>query len=186
MIKNYKKKYNENGELIESSFTLDVGNILLNSAIRTTKEFLDKHESELSEESKKELSKILAELIMDKMSEAPKVKQDFCNVKREKKTGNQVQLAHNLSEEIFDKPYYSRKFDGKRMYVLDGKPYTRNNKECTIPPIEHITNELSTLEFINDFVLDGECLYFDKNGKEDFKKVVSLTSRTERSKNCAK
>lgn len=196
-IKNYKKKYNENGELIESSFSLDVGNIILNTTIKTLKEFLEKHdESEFKDGKRKELEEQLNALLeLQKIEGAGDyflaqnskhcVKKDFHNVKRKKSSANKVQLAHNFSGKNFDNPYYSRKFDGKRMYILNGKPYSRTNKECSLEPIEHITNELSTLNFIDDYVLDGECLYFDKNGKEDFKKVISLTSRDKRSKDCS-
>lgn len=106
-----------------------------------------------------------------------KVWSDFCN-------DLQVQLANKFTGKNFDNPYYSRKFDGKRQYIMDCEPYSRTNKKCSLAPIQHIINELSTVKGINDIILDGECLYFDENGKEDFQKGISLTSKDERSEEC--
>lgn len=96
----------------------------------------------------------------------------------------QVQLANKFTGKVFENPYYSRKFDGKRLYIMDCKPYSRTNKECSIKPIQHLIDELSKIKGINDIVLDGENLYFDENGKEDFQKGISLTSKDERSPEC--
>lgn len=102
---------------------------------------------------------------------------DFCN-------DLQVQLANKFTGKMFENPYYSRKFDGKRMYIMDGMPYSRTNKKCSFAPISHIINELKKIKGINDVVLDGECLYFDENGNEDFQKGISLTSKDDRKEEC--
>lgn len=106
-----------------------------------------------------------------------KVWSDFCN-------DMQVQLANKFNGKMFENPYFSRKFDGKRMYVMDGMPFSRTNKKCSVKPIEHILNELNKIASINEVVLDGECLYFDEYGNEDFQKGISLTSKDERENGC--
>lgn len=106
-----------------------------------------------------------------------KVWNDFCN-------DLQVQLANKFTGKEFKNPFYSRKFDGKRMYIMNGKPYSRTNKICSIPPISHILEQLNGVLNIDKIVLDGECLYFDKDGKEDFQKGISLTSKDERTSEC--
>lgn len=108
----------------------------------------------------------------------------------------QVQLAHKHTKEHFENGLYSRKFDGKRMYVLDGVAYSRANKVCRQAPIQHILDELE--EFITttrpkiqaefgitiDNVFDGEVLYFEEGFAEDFKRTISLTSRIDRHPDC--
>lgn len=106
-----------------------------------------------------------------------KVWDDFCN-------DLQVQLANKFTGKEFENPFYSRKFDGKRMYIMDGTPYSRTNKICSIPPISHILEQLNEMNGINSVVLDGECLYFDEMGKEDFQKGISLTSKDNRTEEC--
>lgn len=90
----------------------------------------------------------------------------------------QVQLAKKVDNKFkgFDSPYYSRKFDGKRMYILDGKGYSRTNKLCYQDPIKHIINEINEIDPIQHFVFDGELLYFNKDGVEDFSKGISLSN----------
>lgn len=106
-----------------------------------------------------------------------KVWKDFCIT-------FQVQLANKFTGKEFENPFYSRKFDGKRQYIMNGLPYSRTNKLCSIPPIQHILDELKDKKSIEDIILDGECLYFDENGKEDFQKGISLTSKEERTEDC--
>lgn len=100
---------------------------------------------------------------------------NFCNAP-------QVQLAENYDGTVFKNGLYSRKFDGKRMYIMDGVAYSRSNKPCKVAPIQHILNQLPF--YTKDIVLDGEILYFDKDGNEDFQKGISLTSSDERSVDC--
>jgi DNA ligase-1 len=100
---------------------------------------------------------------------------DFCNKP-------EVQLAENYKGEIFTNGLYSRKFDGKRMYIMDGVAYSRSNKPCKIAPIQHILQQLPL--YMRTTVLDGEILYFDDKGNEDFQKGISLTSSDERTLDC--
>ena len=105
-----------------------------------------------------------------------KVWPDFC-------FNPQVQLANKIKEQVFKNGFYSRKFDGKRQYILNGVPYSRTNKPCSTAPIQHILSQFN--DYVKDkVVLDGECLYFDKDGNEDYKKGISLTSRDERLPEC--
>lgn len=106
-----------------------------------------------------------------------RVWEDFCN-------DLQVQLANKFNGKMFENPYYSRKFDGKRVYIMDCVPYSRTNKKCSLAPMSHIIGELQKMTGINDVVLDGECLYFDENGNEDFQKGISLTSKDDREEEC--
>lgn len=100
---------------------------------------------------------------------------NFCN-------SPEVQLAENYDGTVFENGLYSRKFDGKRMYIMDGKAYSRSNKPCKVAPIQHILQQLPF--YVKDLVLDGEILYFDRDGHEDFQKGISLTSSDERSVDC--
>ena len=100
----------------------------------------------------------------------------------------QVQLAKPYDHKYLTKfnglGYYSRKFDGKRMYYLDDIAYSRDNKICRPAPIAHITAQISACCELRDFVTDGEVLYFNEDYSENFKKAISLTSRIERSPEC--
>ena len=100
----------------------------------------------------------------------------------------QVQLAKPYDHKYLTKfnglGYYSRKFDGKRMYYLDDIAYSRDNKICRPAPIAHITAQISACRELSDFVTDGEVLYFNEDYSENFKKAISLTSRIERSPEC--
>lgn len=99
----------------------------------------------------------------------------------------QVQLAKTYEHkriENWSLGYYSRKFDGKRMYYLDGVGYSRDNKECRPAPIEHITDQITKCHELLGFVPDGEVLYFNEDFSENFKKAISLTSRIERAPEC--
>ena len=94
----------------------------------------------------------------------------------------QVQLADNYKGEVFANGFYSRKFDGKRMYIMDGMAYSRSNKPCKQAPIQHILDALP--HYVRTLVFDGEILYFDGQGNEDFQKGISLTASDDRTLEC--
>lgn len=106
----------------------------------------------------------------------------------------QVQLAKTYEQKrSFQHGMYSRKFDGKRMYYLNNVAYSRDNKQCRVNPIQHITDQIANCLELEGFVTDGEVLYFecgcDETGhhtlyEENFKKAISLTSRIERAPEC--
>lgn len=97
----------------------------------------------------------------------------------------QVQLAKAYEEKRhFKRGCYSRKFDGKRMYYLDGVAYSRDNKICRPAPIAHITADITACKELRNHVVDGEVLYFENGYLENFKKAISLTSRIERGPEC--
>lgn len=98
----------------------------------------------------------------------------------------QVQLAKKVDDKFkgFNNPYYSRKFDGKRMYILDGKGYSRTNKLCYQEPIKHIINEINEVDLWQQYVFDGELLYFDEDGIEDFSKGISLSNSKDYKDEC--
>lgn len=100
---------------------------------------------------------------------------DFCNY-------GQVQLAEDYKGQDFKVGLYSRKFDGKRMVIENGVAKSRYGKPCKIPPIQHILDELQ--EISSGKVFDGELLYFDPYGKEDFQKVISLSGSDLRGVDC--
>ena len=93
----------------------------------------------------------------------------------------QVMLAKSFSGKIFENAYLSRKFDGTRAIYLNGKFYSRTNKEMNIEPLKHILEQLK--DFPEHFVLDGELVYIE-DGKEDFKKTLSLVSAEDRREGC--
>lgn len=98
----------------------------------------------------------------------------------------QVQLAKKVDNKFkgFNNPYYSRKFDGKRMYILDWKGYSRTNKLCYQDPIKHIINEIKEIDIWQEYVFDGELLYFNNDGIEDFSKGISLSNSKEYKEEC--
>lgn len=93
----------------------------------------------------------------------------------------QVMLAQGFKGKVFENAYCSRKFDGGRAFYLNGKFYSRTNKEMNIEPLKHILEQLQ--DFPKHFVLDGELVYIE-NGKEDFKKTLSLVSAEDRREGC--
>ena len=97
-----------------------------------------------------------------------------------------VQLAKPVDNKFkgFDNPYYSRKFDGKRMYILDGIGYSRTGKVCYQDPIKHIINEINEVDPWQQYVFDGELLYFNNDGIEDFRKGISLSNAKEYKEEC--
>ena len=97
----------------------------------------------------------------------------------------QVQLAHTFKGKMFECGLYSRKFDGKRMYIMDGVGYSRTNKKCRPAPIKHIIEEIKQSHIsVFNYIADGEVLYFKPGFQEDFKQTVSLTSRIARAPEC--
>lgn len=100
---------------------------------------------------------------------------DFCNEP-------EVQLAEEFKGQLFNHGMYSRKFDGKRMYIMEGVAYSRSNKPCKKAPIQHILDQIP--DYLRNVVLDGEILYFDTEGNEDFQKGISLTSSDNRTSEC--
>lgn len=100
----------------------------------------------------------------------------------------QVQLAKPIDKNFkgFSNPKYSRKFDGKRMYILDGVGYSRTNRECYQDPIKHIIEEVKSMSFCNEYVFDGELLYFEDDGIENFKKGISLANSKNYTPECSK
>ena len=97
----------------------------------------------------------------------------------------QVQLAKAIEDrQVFTNPRYSRKFDGKRTWFTDFIPMSRTNKACSTKPIQHIIDQLKNSGIdLNNYILDGELLYFE-NGREDFQKGISLCQRDERLPGC--
>jgi len=100
----------------------------------------------------------------------------------------QVQLAKPIDKNFkgFKFSYYSRKFDGKRMYILDGVGYSRTNKECYQEPIKHIIEEVKSMSFYDKYVFDGELLYFEDDGIENFTKGISLANSKNYTSECSK
>lgn len=96
----------------------------------------------------------------------------------------QVQLAHKWNGEHFEDGLYSRKLDGLRTYVMDGIAYSRSNKKHSQEPIRHILDQLKIIEDVNDVVLDGELIYLNEDGSEDFQKAVSLARSENRTEEC--
>ncbi len=98
----------------------------------------------------------------------------------------QVQLANSFKGNSFSNNYYSRKLDGVRCYYLDKVPMSRNNKPHKAAPLSHITEQLENiLDQFNDWVLDGEIIYLNSDGTEDFKKAISLARSDERNVLCS-
>ena len=98
----------------------------------------------------------------------------------------QVQLAKSKEDRAdFKNNRFSRKFDGKRLYIKSLQPYSRENNLCYKNPISHILNQVEILlgDDKDKVVLDGECLYFE-DGKENFQKGISLCQSEERKEGC--
>lgn len=97
-----------------------------------------------------------------------------------------VQLAKPIDRNFkgFDNPKYSRKFDGKRMYIMDGVGYSRTGKVCYQDPIKHIINDINEIDPWQSFVFDGELLYFNEDGIEDFRKGISLSNSKDYKDEC--
>ena len=105
-----------------------------------------------------------------------KVWPDFC-------VEPQVQLAQKFEGKKFYKNRYSRKLDGLRCYYLDNKAISRTNKPHKSAPLEHITKQIEQA-IDKDYVLDGEIIYLNSDGTEDFTKAISLARSDNRTSNC--
>ena len=161
--------------------------------VAKTAEFISRFNKEGQDFCKQVLSKDLR--INMGIKKFQKVWNDFC-------VEPQVQLAQSKADRSdFVNGLYSRKFDGKRMYIKDGIPFSRENNECYTIPIQHILEQVKELLSLNNnsdpfktsiwkgdvnpnyFILDGECLYFE-NGIENFQKGISLCQSKERKFGC--
>lgn len=97
-----------------------------------------------------------------------------------------VQLAKPIDNKFkgFNNPRYSRKFDGKRMYIMDGVGYSRTGKVCYQDPIKYIINEINEIDPWQQYVFDGELLYFNEDGIENFRKGISLSNAKNYKEGC--
>ena len=97
----------------------------------------------------------------------------------------QVQLAQKFEGVKYPYSMYSRKLDGLRCYYLDGVPTSRTNKAHKPAPLSHITKQLNEqLLTCKDWVFDGEIIYLNPDGTEDFTKAISLARSDNRTKDC--
>jgi DNA ligase-1 len=96
-----------------------------------------------------------------------------------------LMLAEEFKGEIFENAMFSRKLDGRRGYYLNGKFYSINHKEYKTSNIQHILDDIKKIDPDNNYVFDGEFVYIDKNGKEDFSKsgIVTRDNYTNESNN---
>ena len=144
------------------------------SDVEDVKSFIASFESELERNLLKQV--LFKDLRLNMgIKKFQKVWPDFC-------VEPQVQLAQMYEGNDFENGVYSRKFDGKRMYIMEGVAYSRSNKPCKVPPVSHIVECLKELS--NEYVFDGEVIYFDDNYVEDFQKGISLTSNDNRCEEC--
>lgn len=98
---------------------------------------------------------------------------------------NQVQLAQKFEGVKYTDSYYSRKLDGTRLYYLDNIAMTRTNKPHKAAPLQHITKQIQQCMLDSeDYVYDGELVYLNPDGTEDFSKVISLARSDERTPDC--
>lgn len=95
----------------------------------------------------------------------------------------QVQLAQKFEGKKFYKNRYSRKLDGLRCYYLDNKAISRTNKPHKSAPLEHITKQIEQA-IDKGWVLDGEIIYLNPDGTEDFTKAISLARSDDRTFEC--
>lgn len=96
----------------------------------------------------------------------------------------QVQLAQKFEGKSFAQNRYSRKLDGLRCYYLDGVPISRTNKPHKAAPFEHITEQIKSHLDYDNYVLDGEIIYLNPDGTEDFAKAISLARSDDRTPEC--
>ena len=96
----------------------------------------------------------------------------------------QVQLAQKFEGKSFVKNRYSRKLDGLRCYYLNNKAISRTNKPHKEAPLSHITEQLKTIPNSENLVFDGEIIYLNPDGTEDFTKAISLARSDERTPDC--
>lgn len=96
----------------------------------------------------------------------------------------QVQLAQKFEGKSFVKNRYSRKLDGLRCYYLNNIPISRTNKPHKPAPFAHITKQIEEAIVTEDWVFDGEVIYLNPDGTEDFTKAISLARSDNRTKDC--
>ena len=96
----------------------------------------------------------------------------------------QVQLANKWEGQCFTNGYYSRKLDGIRNYIQDHVAFSRSNKRQNNEPVQHIIDQIKNLPGSSDYVFDGELIYLNPDGSEDFQKAVSLIRSEKRSPLC--
>lgn len=106
-----------------------------------------------------------------------KIWPDFC-------VEPQVQLAQKFEGTKYAHSMYSRKLDGLRCYYKQCIPVSRTNKPHKQAPLSHITQQLSTMLDIKEWVLDGEIIYLNPDGSEDFTKAISLARSDDRTEEC--
>ena len=97
----------------------------------------------------------------------------------------QVQLAQKFEGIKYYDNRYSRKIDGIRCYYKDNIAMSRTNKPHKSAPLQHITEQLkSSMLHPEDWVFDGELIYLNPDGSEDFTKAISLARSDERTPEC--
>lgn len=96
----------------------------------------------------------------------------------------QVQLAQKFEGVKYPYSLYSRKLDGLRAYYKDGVVISRTNKPHKTEPLAHITAQLKQFVDYDTWVYDGEIIYLNPDGTEDFTKAISLARSDNRTPEC--
>ena len=96
----------------------------------------------------------------------------------------QVQLAQKFEGVKYPYSVYSRKLDGLRAYYKDGVAISRTNKPHKTEPLAHITAQLKQFVDYDTWVYDGEIIYLNPDGTEDFTKAISLARSDNRTPEC--
>ena len=96
----------------------------------------------------------------------------------------QVQLAQKFEGVKYPYSLYSRKLDGLRAYYKDGIAISRTNKPHKTEPLAHITAQLKQFVDYDTWVYDGEIIYLNPDGTEDFTKAISLARSDNRTPEC--
>ena len=96
----------------------------------------------------------------------------------------QVQLAQKFEGVKYPYSLYSRKLDGLRAYYKDGVAISRTNKPHKTEPLAHITAQLKQFVDHDAWVYDGEIIYLNPDGTEDFTKAISLARSDNRTPEC--
>lgn len=96
----------------------------------------------------------------------------------------QVQLAQKFEGVKYPYSLYSRKLDGLRAYYKDGVAVSRTNKPHKTEPLAHITAQLKQFVDYDAWVYDGEIIYLNPDGTEDFTKAISLARSDNRTPEC--
>lgn len=141
--------------------------------VLAVKTFIDKYEE--SDFLKMVLFKDLR--INMNIKKFQKIWPDFC-------VEPQVQLAQKFEGKSFKNNRYSRKLDGLRCYYLNNIPISRTNKPHKPAPFEHITKQIKEAIVTEDWVFDGEVIYLNPDGTEDFTKAISLARSDNRTEDC--